>query len=122
MPLRHAYVDHPRGRPRHRRGIARGQVMIQIAPSLNRRRLLQAGGAVVISFSTVPLLGDPASAAGTVAGAAHVARPPLTPDPLDSFIALQSDGTVVAYYGKMDPGQGVDVAIGQIVAEELDLP
>ena len=29
---------------------------------------------------------------------------------------------MVAFYGKMDPGQGVDVAIGQIVAEELDLP
>ena len=28
----------------------------------------------------------------------------------------------LAFYGKMDPGQGVDVAIGQIVADELDLP
>ena len=90
--------------------------MNQIVPaSLARRRLLQGGAALVFAFSVDPV--EFAAAAGPGA-----ARPPLTPDQLDSFIALQADGTVVAYYGKMDPGQGVDVAIGQIVAEELDLP
>jgi len=49
---------------------------------------IQAGGALLVSFSTAPLLGAKAAAAG---------RPALTPDQLDSFIALQSDGTVVGW-------------------------
>ena len=49
-------------------------------------------------------------------------KPPLMPDQLDSWIAINADGTVTAFFGKMDMGQGVDTAIGQIVAEELDVP
>jgi len=45
--------------------------------------------------------------------------PPIS---LSSFIAVNADGTVSAFFGKMDMGQGVFVAIGQIVAEELDVP
>jgi len=88
--------------------------MSPLALDLSRRHLLQAGGALLVSFSTAPPLGARAASAPS--------RPALTPDQLDSFIALQSDGTAIAFFGKMDPGQGVDVAIGQIVAEELDLP
>src|SRR5436309_2225705 len=44
-----------------------------------------------------------------------------TPDELDSWIAVLPDGRVTAFFGKMDMGQGVDVAIGQIVADELDV-
>ena len=87
--------------------------MNPIALDLSRRQLLQAGGALLVSFAAAPPL---------QAAAAAIGRPALTPDQLDSFIALQSDGTAIAFFGKMDPGQGVDVAIGQIVAEELDLP
>ena len=90
--------------------------MNQISPSLSRRFLFQAGSALLVSFSAGSVLPRAARAAqGAV-------RPPLTPEQLDSFIALQPDGQFVAFYGKMDPGQGVDVAIGQIVAEELDVP
>src|SRR4029077_10561501 len=49
-------------------------------------------------------------------------KPPLAPDRLDSWLAVKADGDVVAYFGKMDMGQGVDVAIAQIVGEELDVP
>ncbi len=49
-------------------------------------------------------------------------KPPLTPDQLSSFIAVNADGTVSAFFGKMDMGQGLFVAIGQMVAEELDVP
>jgi len=48
-------------------------------------------------------------------------KPPLTPDELDSWVAVLPDGRVTAFFGKMDMGQGVDVAIGQIVADELDV-
>jgi CO/xanthine dehydrogenase Mo-binding subunit len=78
--------------------------------NISRRSLLRAGGALVVSLG-VPA---PASAQGKpVAG-------PL-PNQLDSWLAIQQDGSVTAFFGKMDPGQGVDVAIRQIVAEELDV-
>ena len=48
-------------------------------------------------------------------------RPLLVPEQLDSFIAVRQDGKAVAYFGKTDSAQGVDVAIAQIVADELDM-
>src|SRR5438105_2556344 len=88
--------------------------------SFSRRSLLKAGGALVVSVG-MPI------AAETVAGITEAAaqaggKPPLTPDQLSSFIAVNADGSVSAFFGKMDMGQGVFVAIGQIVAEELDVP
>jgi nicotinate dehydrogenase subunit B len=53
---------------------------------------------------------------------AQGAKPPLMPDQLSSYIAVNADGTVAAYFGKMDMGHGLFVAIGQMVAEELDVP
>jgi len=49
-------------------------------------------------------------------------KPALTPDQLSSYIAVNADGTISAFFGKMDMGQGLFVAVGQIVAEELDVP
>jgi nicotinate dehydrogenase subunit B len=75
-----------------------------------RRSLLAAGGALLVGF------------AGPHSHATEPAQPVLAPDQLDSWIAIQQDGSVLVFFGKMDPGQGVDVAIAQIVAEELDAP
>ena len=80
---------------------------------IGRRAVLAGGAALVVHF---------AAGTQTAEAAAGMKRPALTPDELDSFIAIGRDGHVVAFYGKMDPGQGVDVAIGQIVADELDVP
>jgi nicotinate dehydrogenase subunit B len=81
----------------------------------SRRDFLRAGGALVVG---VMLPG----AARTALGQTPVGgKPPLTPDELDSWIAVLPDGRVRAFFGKMDMGQGVDVAIGQIVADELDV-
>jgi CO/xanthine dehydrogenase Mo-binding subunit len=85
----------------------------------SRRSLLTAGGALVIS------LGAPVrwEALAAVQDAfAQDAKPPLTPEQLASYIAVKADGTVSAFFGKMDMGQGLFVAIGQMVAEELDVP
>jgi nicotinate dehydrogenase subunit B len=87
--------------------------------SLTRRSVLLGGGALVVSvgagvtLDTVLSIGQ-AFAQGT--------KPPLTPDQLSSYIAVNADGRVAAYFGKMDMGHGLHVAIGQIVAEELDVP
>ena len=87
--------------------------------SLTRRSVLLGGGALVVSvgagvtLDTVLSIGQ-AFAQGT--------KPPLTPDQLSSYIAVNADGRVAAYFGKMDMGHGLHVAIAQIVAEELDVP
>jgi nicotinate dehydrogenase subunit B len=82
--------------------------------TIDRRSLFKGTGALVVSFAI------PSGLAEAEIGAAL--KPPLAPDQLDSWLAIKADGGVVAYFGKMDMGQGVDVAIAQIVAEELDVP
>jgi nicotinate dehydrogenase subunit B len=41
---------------------------------------------------------------------------------LDDWIAIEPDGTIVAYSGKVETGTGVRTALAQIVAEELEAP
>ena len=43
-------------------------------------------------------------------------------DWLDDWIAIELDGTVTAFSGKVELGTGVRTALAQIVAEELDVP
>src|SRR5271166_2050025 len=87
--------------------------------NFSRRALLKAGGALVVSIGAPDIFnaayaGDNVTAVGT--------RPPLTPDQLSSYIAVNADGAISAFSGKMDMGQGLSVALRQIVAEELDIP
>jgi nicotinate dehydrogenase subunit B len=85
----------------------------------SRRMLLKTGGALVVSIgAAVPFDFARAAEDAMVTGA----KPPLTPDRLSSYIAVNADGTVSAFYGKIDGGQGLHVAIAQMVAEELDVP
>jgi nicotinate dehydrogenase subunit B len=86
---------------------------------LSRRSLLKAGGALVV-FIGAPVALD--TVLGVGQAVAQGSKPPLTPDQLSSYIAINADGTVSAFFGKMDMGQGLFVAIGQMVAEELDVP
>ena len=87
----------------------------QTSLSASRREFLKTSGALVVSVS-VPLIPGPA-----LAQPAAAAKPPLAPEELDSWVAIRPDGRVSAYYGKVDLGQGLEVAIAQIVAEELDV-
>ncbi|HEY4407876.1 MAG TPA: molybdopterin cofactor-binding domain-containing protein, partial [Xanthobacteraceae bacterium] len=87
---------------------------------LDRRAFLAASGALVVTLAA-PLKhaqAEPAQAAtnGTAA------RPPLTGDHLSSYITIEQDGSVLAYYGKIDGGQGLGTSIAQMVAEEIDVP
>jgi len=84
--------------------------------TLSRRDFLKASGALIVSAS-MPGFVEPA-----LAQAAATGRPPLVPEELDSWVAVLPDGRVSAFFGKMDMGQCLDVAIAQIVADELDVP
>src|SRR5262249_19115004 len=87
--------------------------------NLSRRSILRAGGALVVSIG-MPVTLD--TVLGIRTALAQGARPPLVPSELDSYIAINADGSVSAFFGKMDMGQGLFTAIGQMVAEELDVP
>jgi nicotinate dehydrogenase subunit B len=89
------------------------------ASTFSRRAVLKGGGALVVSIG-MPIGLDAVLAINSAY--AQGAKPPLTPDQLSSFIAINADGSVSAFFGKMDMGQGLFTAIGQIVAEELDVP
>jgi len=77
---------------------------------MDRREFLKTTGGLLVSFAA------PVEALAQVAG-----KPALVPTELDSWIAVLPNGSVQAFFGKMDMGQGLDVAVAQIVAEELDL-
>ncbi|TYO67440.1 xanthine dehydrogenase family protein molybdopterin-binding subunit [Bradyrhizobium hipponense] len=78
---------------------------------INRRKLLQAGGALIVAFS-LPMARAETAAAGKT----------LLADRVDGFLAVAHDGRVTVYSGKVDLGTGVRTALTQIVADELDVP
>jgi len=80
----------------------------------SRRDFLKSSGALIVGFS---MAGQPGTAqfGGPVAGS-----PPL--NQLDSWVAIAADGSVTAYSGKEELGQGISTAQTQLVAEELCVP
>jgi len=83
---------------------------------ITRRQFLKGTGALIVSFnlfpSTSPLYGQ---SAGRAEG---------EPDPtqLDSWIAIGQDGRVTVFTSKVELGTGIETALAQIAAEELDVP
>ena len=83
----------------------------RIELSLSRREFLKAAGALVVS-AAAPALVTEALAQGLTPAPG---KPPLVPGELDSWIAILPDGSVQAFFGKMDMGQTLDVAIAQVI-------
>jgi CO/xanthine dehydrogenase Mo-binding subunit len=82
--------------------------------SLPRREFLQASGALVVAFTL------PASArAQRLSGAGTAADRTPDANEVDGFVAVNADGSVTIYSGKVDLGQGLRIAIPQMAAEEL---
>lgn len=88
--------------------------------TISRRSVLAGGAALVVTAGAAGGLGvylvdrQPRGRLATDLGS-------ISPDRLDTWLAIDEDGGVTAFFGKMDMGQGVDTAIAQIVAEELDV-
>src|ERR1700722_15596505 len=83
--------------------------------TLSRRQALFAGGALVVAYLAA------ASDMDESAKGSAESKPALTPPQLDSWIAVRADGSVVGYFGKVDIGLGIQVAVAQIIADELDV-
>jgi len=84
----------------------------------SRRDFLKSSGALVVSFSAASLIGPWAHAQGPF----DTHKSHIDPASLDSWLAVASDGTVTAYSGKCDFGQGMYTVQTQLVAEELCVP
>jgi nicotinate dehydrogenase subunit B len=85
---------------------------------VSRRAFLKGSGALIVGFSV-------AGAAGRLGLTPDEAFAQAAADPnaqLDSWIAIQADGTVTAYTGKCELGQGQFTVQSQLVAEELCVP
>ena len=76
------------------------------------RRAVLKGGALTVGFG---FAGLPLRASAQ--GAARV----LDVKEVDAFLAVNGDGTVTVFCGKVDLGQGLRIAIPQIAAEELGI-
>src|SRR3984893_18240049 len=83
---------------------------------ISRRELLKGTGAMVVTFS----LWSPVSQVFAQAGSPGNLNPDATS--LDSWLAVSPDGSVTVYTSKVELGTGVETALAQIVAEELDVP
>jgi nicotinate dehydrogenase subunit B len=81
--------------------------------SLSRREFLEAvGGGIIIFFSTGDLT-------------AQERRPPGyqdLPTDFNAFLRIGADGRVTCFTGKIEMGQGIVTSLGQMLADELDVP
>jgi nicotinate dehydrogenase subunit B len=85
--------------------------------TISRRNFLKGSGALIVCFSatSVPPFAEAQGPFDT-----HPSH--IDPGKLDSWVAVNGDGTVTAYTGKCDLGQGMFTAQAQLVAEELVVP
>jgi CO/xanthine dehydrogenase Mo-binding subunit len=90
-----------------------------MALPLNRRSLLAGGGALIVSFSMQPALGQeqtqPAPAKPKLPGSLDKERF------LDSWIRIDATGKITVFTGKVELGQGIKTALIQVAAEELNV-
>jgi nicotinate dehydrogenase subunit B len=83
----------------------------------SRRAFLQGAGTLIVTFS---VLGKATTGAAQFGPRSTPGAP--SPNQVDSWIAIGADGTVTAYTGKAELGQGIATAQIQLVAEELCVP
>src|ERR1051325_636145 len=87
---------------------------------ISRRDLLKSG-ALIIGFNLFEPLTH-VFAQGLQGGTPISNAGGLPPGQLDSWLAVASAGPVSVFTSKVDRGTGTGTALGQIVAEELDVP
>ena len=83
---------------------------------LSRREFVRDAGGLIVGFSMIDAALVPKLLAQS---AASVASP--SPKKLESWLRILPDGSAQVFTGKLEIGMGVDTALTQIVAEELDL-
>lgn len=94
----------------------------------SRRRFLKLGGGLAVSFALPLSLSWPAlnveaaGEAGTGSSYARVSAKSQDAARVSAWLAIDKRGNVTLYAGKVELGTGVQTALAQLVAEELDVP
>jgi CO/xanthine dehydrogenase Mo-binding subunit len=88
--------------------------------TVSRRDFLRTSGVVVVGFALGG--GLPRRSAAQTSGPGSATGKPLDPREVDSFLAIQTDGSVTIYTSKVDVGTGLRMAMSQMAAEELGIP
>ena len=93
----------------------------------SRRDFLKTSGAIIVSFAATDAaaFGDVVPSMqgrGAAPGPFDTRASHVDPAQVDSWIAIAADGTVTAYTGKCEFGQGILTVQAQLVAEELSVP
>src|SRR6202165_2900597 len=83
---------------------------------ISRRQFVKGTGALIVSFHFY----GPVSRLLAQSESLSTAAPEATS--LDSWLAVAQDGSVTVFTSKGELGTGVETALAQIVAEELDVP
>src|SRR5262249_14279312 len=96
-------------------GAMKSALTPQARMALSRRGFLKSSGVLVVGFSLGGVREAAAQFGGPVAGSPAMNQ-------LDSWIAIAADGSITAYSGKEELGQGISTAQQQLVAEELNVP
>ncbi len=82
-----------------------------------RRSFLKGAGSVVLYFNIVPIAANAQQAAAFDLPSSLAANPDL-----DTWLRIGANGSVTLSPGKCELGQGIQTALAQIAAEELDVP
>src|SRR5262249_12695756 len=124
VSLRNAHAHHP-GNPTS----LTGDVIMTITTRMTRRQFFDklGKGSLVVGFSLSPVaasrLAREAQAASGDSGltvlSGFASGPPPGAD--DAWLAVDNQGNITLFSGKVELGTGTQTAFSQIVAEELDV-
>jgi nicotinate dehydrogenase subunit B len=98
-----------------RRGLTSDARRALTRAGFSRRSFIKGSGAVIVTFASAGVMDQ---MSGVFAQGFNGTGSPQ----LDSWIAIAADGSVTAYTGKCEFGQGLYTAQMQLVAEELCVP
>ena len=94
--------------------------------AIDRRSLLAAAGLLTVSFAVpraVPIaMAEDAGHAASREASDALANKVVAATDVDAYLAIDAQGHVTLFSGKVDLGTGVETALTQMVAEELDVP
>jgi len=82
---------------------------------ITRRRFLEQAAALTVGFTLAPLARGLAQAPSPLPGSLQKNRM------LDGWLRINPNGTVTAFTGKVEIGQGIVTALAQIAGDELDV-
>ena len=103
--------------------MSRGAADALARAGFSRRTFIKGTGALIVTFSmggALRTIEAQQTRAGAFGENPAADSPPASE--VDSWIAIGSDGSVTAYTGKEELGQGMSTAQTQLVAEELCVP